>query len=88
MIRAFLCENRKNLKLALKVRGNATSATGSPASKMTTARQVGLEAMMGFVDEGYPFVPPPIYTEPREGRLDKRGDPEPATTILCRSYWQ
>jgi len=38
-------ENRKTLKLALKARGNAISATGSPASKMTTARQLCLEAM-------------------------------------------
>jgi hypothetical protein len=54
--------NRKNLKIALKTRDDAMAATGSPASKMSTARQVALEAMTGQHDDQTPFVPPQIYT--------------------------
>ena len=63
LIKAMMHENRKNLKLVLKARDDAISATGSPASKMTTARQMCLEAIAGFVDVGVKFVPPPIYAE-------------------------
>ena len=80
-IKTMMHENRKILKLALKACGDATSATGSPASKMTTTRQVGLEAMTGFVDEGYPFVPPPIYTE-----LEKQGWTKEAIQNLQRQF--
>jgi len=63
LMTAMMRQNRKNLKLVLKARSDAISATGSLASKMTTARQMCLEAMTGFLDGGDKFVPPPIYSD-------------------------
>jgi hypothetical protein len=55
--------NRKNLKIALKTHDDAMAATGSLASKMSTSRQVALEAMTGHHDDQTPFVPPQVYTD-------------------------
>ena len=62
LMKTLIRMNQRNLKLALQARDNAVSATGSPASKMTTARQMCLEAMTGFEDGEDPFIPPQIYT--------------------------
>ena len=60
--------SRKNLNQVLKANKEAMEATGSPASKMSSARTESLEAFAGHWDDSQQFIKPPFYTE-----LEKAG---------------
>lgn len=82
LIKQLLKHNTKNLKEVMRASNKAASATGSPASKLSSIRMEWLEACAEHIDDGQEtFTPPAIYAE-----LEKTGwTRETVLSSLCQA---